>query len=220
MKILKITFLFCSFSFLFIACKKDDSDKLPSTQQEQLTIEQDQFKEDANGWTIIGDAQGGYVAASYSPDGGVQDGYIYAVDDVVGGVWYFNAPSSYLGDKSDFYNATLSYSLFQNSKMEDQFLFEDIIFQSDSLTLFYMYDSQTDFPKDEWTNYSIKINENTPGWYIGTYKNSYNGPIQPHNPATKAEMEQVLSNLTFFMIRGEFEVGEDSGGMDNVFIKK
>ncbi|HTO14750.1 MAG TPA: laminin B domain-containing protein [Edaphocola sp.] len=213
MKVLKFSLLICSFSILFTACEKDDSDKLPA-------IQQDQFKVDANGWSIIGDAQGGYVAASYSPNGGVEDGYIYAIDDVVGGVWYFNAPSAYLGNKSNYYDATLSYSLFQDSKMRDQFLFEDIVFSSDSLKLFYMYDSKEKFPKKEWTKYSIKINENTPGWYVGTYKDSYNGPIKPYSVATKQDMEKVLSNLTSFIIRGEFETGDDTGGLDNVFIRK
>lgn len=169
-------------------------------------IEENTFKDDAAGWVITGDAQGGYVAASYSPDGGVADGYIYAKDDVLGGVWYFTAPSSYHGDKSKYYNATLKFSLFQISSMQNQFVSTDIIFENGSKKISHQLPAN---PGKDWTNYSFKISTGG-GWVNGDYKST--------TPASEADIKAVLSNVTGFHIRGEFETGPDQGGIDNIEI--
>ncbi len=171
-------------------------------------IAEDSFAEDASGWTIVGDAQGGYVEASYSPDGGVTGGHIYAKDDVAGGVWYFNAPSSYLGDRSEYYDKTLYFSLFQNSKRTSPFKEADVIFQSEDKQITYLF---AEYPDTTWTNYSVKINADG-GWLVGNHKSK--------DTATEEYIKAVLSNVTAFKIRGEFESGPDEGGLDDVRIAK
>ena len=171
-------------------------------------IIEDAFKGDAAGWKITGDAQGGYVVASYSPEGGVADGYIFAKDDVLGGVWYFTAPSSYLGDKSDYYNATLRFSLFQTSAMKKPFVSSDIIFENGSKKITCKLPA---YPAATWTAYSFKISANG-GWVNGLHPGT--------GPANEADIKAVLSNVTGFHIRGEFETGPDKGGMDNIQIIK
>lgn len=193
--------------FAFIGCSKDDD---PEPQSNDEPIVASQFADNAEGWTIIGDAQGGYVAASYSPDGGVTDGYIYAVDDVIGGYWYFKAPNSYMGNKLEYYGATLSYSLFQDCDMSNQKKRADIVFKNDDLQITYIYGIDN-FPNADWTDYSIDISAGK-GWIKGEYNS---GVI-----ATEAEIKAVLANVTEFIIRGEFEHGPDSGGLDNVIIDK
>jgi|SRR5690554_675066 len=198
--------IFCS-ALLFTACEKDDDDT-PKPKDNSNVTATSQFQKDAEGWTIVGDAQGGYVEASYSPDGGVTDGYIYADDNVTGGVWYFASPDTYHGDKSNYYGKTLSYSLFQESAMSNQFLREDIIFSGDSGRIVYTLDFN-DFPDSSWTNYSIKISE--AGYWL-------NDHYQSGDTATAAQIKAVLSSVNSFWIRGEFETGPDSGGLDNVVI--
>lgn len=189
---------------MLMSCSSDDDQAEVSD-----VINSDQFKNDASGWQIVGDAQGGYVEASYSPDGGVVDGYIFAKDDVTGGVWYFSSPSSYHGNKQVYYGATLSYSLFQDSGMSNQFLRGDVIFRSGEKTIYYQI---ANFPNATWTDYSVRINENS-GWQYGEYDNG-NEPL-----ATKEQIQSVLSNVTDFWIRGEYETGPDKGGLDNVIIR-
>ena len=133
---LKHIFYLFTVSLLMVGCSSDDDS--PEPPNEEASIEDSLFEDDAEGWTIVGDAQGGYIEASYSEEGGVIEGYIYADDDVAGGVWYFSAPDDYLGDKNEYYGATLNYSLFQNSAMSDQFESEDIIFKSDEKQIFYL----------------------------------------------------------------------------------
>src|SRR5262245_57910545 len=69
------------------------------------------FDVDADGWTIVGDAQADAVVPDYEGTGGNPDGLISASDDVTGGVWYFAAPERYLGDNSDIIGANLGFDL-------------------------------------------------------------------------------------------------------------
>lgn len=194
-------------SLLFIGCSSDDDEAItPDPPNEEVSIEDSLFENDAEGWTIVGDAQGGYIEASYSEEGGVIEGYIYADDDVAGGVWYFSAPENYKGNKTGYYGATLNYSLFQNSDMSDQFESEDVIFKSDDKQIYYLI---PEYPTSEWTPYSIDI-KNNGNWYYGSLNNS--------TIATEAQIKDVLSNVTEFWIRGEFESGPDDGGLDKVEI--
>lgn len=193
--------------FLFTACNSDDdAEVIP----EEGSIVESLFKDNAEGWKIVGDAQGGYEEASFSPDGGVISGYIYADDDVAGGVWYFAAPSSYQGNKLEYYGATLGFSLFQDSSMSDQFEREDIIFRNGDKQITYVH-SVEDYPGLEWTSYSVKI---------GFGQNWLKGDYNSGELATEADIKEVLSNVTDFWIRGEFESGPDTGGLDKVIIDK
>ena len=126
--------------FTGISCKKDQN------QEETPVINEDAFSKDASGWKIVGDAQRGYIEPAYFPDGGVTVGYIFAKDDVAGGVWYFAAPANYRGNKAKYYGAKLSYSLFQNSRMSNQFENKDIIFKSEGKEIYYQYESKKDYP--------------------------------------------------------------------------
>lgn len=64
------------------------------------------FATNTEGWTITGDAQGEFSDPSYAIEGGATDGYIFADDDVLGGVWYFTAPDTYNGNKNELWNHT------------------------------------------------------------------------------------------------------------------
>lgn len=205
-KLLSTSFALSLGFLLLTGCDKND-EQVPV---EDKPIVESQFLSNAEGWQITGDAQGGYAEALYSPDGGVTGGHIYADDDVQGGVWYFTAPDSYLGDKIEYYGATLRFSLFQNSAMKNQFERDDIIFRNGSDQITYVHNPD-DYPGPEWTNYSVKITAGN-GWLKGKYNSGVN--------ATEEEIKAVLSNLTEFSIRGEFETGPDDGALDNVTIDK
>ncbi|MGV8814998.1 MAG: laminin B domain-containing protein [Gelidibacter sp.] len=168
------------------------------------------FATNTEGWTITGDAQGEFSEPSYATEGGVTDGYIFADDDVQGGVWYFTAPDTYLGNKNEFYGATLRFSLLQESKMSRQFVSDDIIFQNGNNQITYIFDKEN-YPGKNWTEYEVKISADQ-GWFKG----GYNSKVQ----ATEAEIKAILSNITQFSIRGEFETGPDTGALDHVIISK
>src|SRR5699024_1065915 len=124
---------------------------LASCSNQPKVLVQDQFEKDAAGWKIQGDAKGsGAGEPEHSSDGGVNGGYIHAKDDVSGGVWYFEAPEKYLGNKKKFYGATLKYYLYQHSDISNQFEREDVLIKSDDKEIYY---TLINFPDTTWTPY-------------------------------------------------------------------
>ncbi|EPR70946.1 PKD domain-containing protein [Cyclobacterium qasimii] len=159
------------------------------------------FGDDADGWTIVGDASGGSnIDAAYSPFAGLDDsGYIYAEDKVTGGVWYFNAPNKYLGDKVGFYGGALTFWLIQDSNMRNQFNSKDVIIRGNGKEMVYYHDV---YPSKSWTSFTVPID--VVGGWVDTAGEAL----------TKEEMEEILAEVTSIWIRGEFETGADTGGLD------
>lgn len=179
-----------------LSCEEEDND--PETSNPPTS----EFAEDADGWSIEGDASGGSsVDAAYSTfDGLDNSGYIYATDDVAGGVWYFVAPSKYHGDKSAYAGGTISFWLIQESDMDDQFYSKDVILENGDGKQIYYYHEE--YPGLDWTSYSIALDE-TGNWMNGN-----------DEQATMTEIETVISDLAKLWIRGEFQTGPDTGGLD------
>jgi len=166
-----------------------------------------EFIDGVDGWRIEGDAKGDTgVIPNFSPIKGLDDsGYIYAIDDAVGGVWYFVAPSKYLGNKSEYFNGKLEFWLIQDSEMKKQFDDEDLIIKGDNGEMI-TYKHET-YPTKEWTHYEVTLGGDK--WL------DEKGEI-----ATEEKIKKVLTNVTKLMIRGEFEDGNDTGGLDGVHLLK
>ncbi|NNF21374.1 MAG: hypothetical protein HKN67_05500 [Saprospiraceae bacterium] len=177
---------------IFDSCDDDDQDP---------EIEISGFENDVDGWTITGDAQGGSnIEASYSPFNGLDNtGYIFAEDDVTGGVWYFSAPDKFLGDQSSLFGGDMSFWLIQDSAMSSQFESKDIILQGDGKEIYYLFDS---YPGLAWTKYRVKVSSSS-NWFNLS-----------NQQATDSEIQSILSNITGLFIRGEYESGPDTGGLD------
>jgi len=166
------------------------------------TIISSDFVSGVDDWKIEGDAKGSEgVIPNFSEINGVgNSGYIYAKDDATGGTWYFIAPSKYHGNKSEFFNGKLEFYLIQDSNMANQFKDDDLIIDGVSgKKILYNHDN---YPNKTWTKYQINLNSDSQ-WV------NENGDI-----ASDEEIKNVLSNITKIMLRGEFEDGEDTGGLD------
>ncbi len=159
------------------------------------------FDTDDEGWRVVGDATS--VVPQWSATEGNPDGHVYAVDQVVGGVWYWQAPAKFLGDVSGAYGLTLTFDLKQ-SGTHNQFNSNEVLLTGGGLTLAI----DMAHPGTTWTSYSIPIDE-AGGWGIG----SENGPAP-----TQAQMVQVVASLEDLRIRGEFITGADTGSLDNVVL--
>jgi hypothetical protein len=184
----------------FVSCEEEE---------DTLTegVNSSEFYNDADGWTIEGDAEGGSsIDAAYSPFNGLDNsGHIYAEDDVTGGVWYFVAPGKYLGNKTSFLGGSISLWLIQESAMDDQFYSKDVILEgSNGSELYYEFDS---YPSTNWTYYEISL-DTTSVWLN-----------QNEDTASMADFETVLNNLQKLWIRGEYQTGEDTGGLDKFQLK-
>lgn len=160
------------------------------------------FSSDADGWTIVGDAQSSSVKPDYSGTGGNPDGLISAKDDVTGGVWYFQAPDKYLGDNSAALGKVLKYDL-KVTPIDNPFDDIDVVLEGGGLVL--AFDTKP-APGTEWTTYKVPLSGGG-GWK----KKTLDGPAP-----TDDEFKAVLANVTLLRIRGEFNTGPDTGSLDNV----
>ena len=183
-------------------CNSDPNNVAGDTGSNTETSNSSDFVTGVDGWTIEGDAKGGTgVIPNFSEINGVgNSGYIYAKDDVTGGVWYFVAPSKYHGDKSTLFNGKIEFYLIQDSSMTNQFDANDVIIEgTGGEKLILKHES---YPTNSWTQY--KINLNTDSQWLD----------ENNNIASDEKIKRVLSIVSKIMIRGEFEDGEDTGGLD------
>lgn len=171
----------------------------PAAQAASLRVST--FDSNDEGWRVVGDAQGASDVPNYSASGGNPGGYISANDDAVGGVWYWSAPTKFLGNVAAAYGKTLSFDLRQ-SALDTQFDADDVILLSSALNL--AFDTANN-PGLSWTSYSVPLIE-TAGW-------KKQGTTTVPTPT---EMQSVLASLTGLQIRGEFRTGADTGSLDNV----
>jgi RHS repeat-associated protein len=160
------------------------------------TVAANTFDTGDEGWTIFGDAQSSYIST-----GGNPGGYLSANDEASGITWYWQAPIEFLQSVSDNYGSILSFDL-QQSSTDSQYDDNDLVLVGGDITLVFDLNNN---PDTTWTNYQVELKENA-GWI-----NQATGQA-----ATQDEFLTVLSALTDLRIRGEYVVGLDTGGLDNV----
>ena len=164
------------------------------------TVQSD-FATGAEGWLLSGDATTSvptFVAA-----GGNPGGYLNGTDRTVGGVWYWQAPAKFLGDRSLSFNQTLAFDLRMRGSGP---LFQDSDVRLEGSGLSLRVDLLPVPQNLAWTTYAVALNESG-GWRVG----SLSGVA-----ATDAQIQQVLTNVGSLRIRGEFITGPDNGDLDNV----
>ncbi len=159
------------------------------------------FDSDAEGWIISGDATSG--VPTFLATGGNPGGHIEADDSVSGGVWYFQAPSKFLGDLSGAYGELLRFDLKQTGS-GSQFSSNDVILNGGGLEL-TLDTLANPLPVGEWVSYSVRLDVSET-WMNGGAA------------ATAADVLFVLSSLDRLRIRGEYISGSDTGRLDNVSV--
>ncbi len=171
------------------------------------------FDSSTEGWTVKGNDTGIFFTnpndtPDYFSSGGNPGGYIGDVDQKEAEAYFYFAPSKFLGDKSSFYNGSLSFDLKANLSDTPDFIrdFGDVVIKTSSIVLGL---ELSDEPDDDWTSYSIGLNA-AAGWV-----DRLTG-LQ----ATESQMQSVLSNLQVLKIRGDWSLSlaVDTSGLDNVFL--
>lgn len=159
----------------------------------------------SEGWTITGN--GTSTTPDHEATGGQSGGFIKDVDGPTGILWYFKAPIQYYGDASDYKDGSLSYYVKQLTGTTP-FIGDDIIIQGGGVTLTHRFDDPNP-SSSEWTQYTVPLSANA--WNVG---------LNGTTPATDAQMDAVLGDLSSLEIRGEYISGPDSAGLDSVVMKK
>ncbi len=152
-------------------------------------------------WRVVGDAEGGTGVPEWSETGGNPGGSLSADDDVRGGVWYWQASTKFYGDLSNAYGKKLRFDLKQTSAMSAQFNDRDVILSGGGTTIWL---DRLSNPGAGWTSYAVILDTSETWWRADG------------SPATETDIRTVLGSLDDLRIRGEYESGVDTGGLDNV----
>lgn len=161
-----------------------------------FTAVQSTFDADGEGWTVLGDAE----SLVWRPTDGNPNGYIAARDRVEGDNWFWVAPAKFHGNMRGAYGSWLMFDLRQD-RITQNFAPDDVVLVGGGITL--TYDLPND-PSTAWTAYRVALEE--AGWVEAAAR----------TPATREQMQTVLTSLTELRIRGEFFRGTDEGDLDNV----
>lgn len=176
------------------------------------------FDSDRDGWLIkdlsfpaVGSPPPvlGTYTPTFNPTGGNPGGHV-SIHDPSGNVFYWYAPSKFLGDQSAAYGGTLQYDLAVTvDGSPSGFHQEDVVLVGAGLTL--VYDTGfSPLPTTgvSWNSFSIGLTETE--WR----RDGLGG-----SAATQADMQAVLGSLTDLYIRGEY-LGSlnDVGRLDNVVL--
>ncbi|MGB1250988.1 MAG: laminin B domain-containing protein [Candidatus Promineifilaceae bacterium] len=156
------------------------------------------FSEGADGWYGSGDAE---KIPTYIATGGNPGGHLQLEDMTAGQLWYWNAPTKYLGDASSAYGHNLKFDLSQ-SHADRQIDGPDVILNASTMQLHF--DTAYN-PNTTWTSYTVPLMETT-GWVVNGLNRA----------PTSAEFQAVLADLQGLRIRGEYRSGPDSSRLDNV----
>ncbi len=173
-------------------------------------IAKETFDEGANGWLVVGDAQGDSNSPSHVDEGGNPGPFMSAKDDAVGGIWYWAAPDSFLKTVSEAWeekepSRSHLYFDLKQSDLSEPFEAKDVILASEEKEIYFNHSSP---PGLAWTSYSVPFRPDNEWLDADTDE-----PVEPE------EFQAVLANLNKLWIRGEFRTGEDVGGIDNITVR-
>jgi len=159
------------------------------------------FDADTEGWLAVSGATNFHWIAT----GGQSGGYVRATDTLDDNIWLFVAPAAYKGDKSSFYDGSLSFYLKQFTPPDPvEQNFGDVKIIGNGITITA---DVGDDPGADWTFYSVDLK---PGaWHL----DSIDGAL-----ATAADIHTALANLDSLRIRGEYSRGLDVDGLDTVIL--
>jgi Laminin B (Domain IV)/PEP-CTERM motif len=162
------------------------------------------FDTDSEGWTALGDAVG---PLSWAGAGGNPGGHVFINDATLGGVTYFAAPTSFLGNASAALGTSLSFDLMQVFPgSANQFNDEDVVLRGAGLTI--AFDLAANPGNGSWTSYAVPLT--AAGWHLNTLAGA---------AVTSEQFAAVLGDLSALQIRAEYQTGTDIGRLDNVVLQ-
>ncbi len=165
------------------------------------------FDADDEGWGTLNDARDfTWTDALGNPTGAIR-----ATDSTSGDIWYFSAPSIFLGDRSSLYGGSLSWDVLGITGNQTSIVDRaDIMLTGGGLRLGVDLDV---LPLTSgWTSWMGLIDASADWKLINSFAN---GTLTATD-ATESDLRTVLGSLDGLYIRGEFTNGGDSAAIDNV----
>lgn len=170
------------------------------------TLAKSTFKSDTENWKVEAGAGGDREDPDHVATGGSPGGFVQIVDQT-DGVAFWRAPAEFRGNQGGAFKGTLEWA-WQQSATDNGFFDVDVILEggAQQLTL-----DVPDVPPATpfWGEVAVQLKP--AGWEDST--------VLPLTPATKRDMKNVLSDVEELKIRAEHRTGEDTDGLDSVFLR-
>ncbi|MEO8124036.1 MAG: laminin B domain-containing protein [Burkholderiales bacterium] len=168
-----------------------------------MTLVRSDFDTGADGWS----AANGASDFAWEASGGDVGGFVHAKDWSTATLWFFKAPSVYLGDMGSAYGGSLSYRLKSDSSsapLETAHADVQLLGQDGTLLAF----GGGFKPSSEWATYLVPLTAGD-SWHVGSVSGSQ---------ATQAEMMSVLSDLKALRISGDYMQAVETTSLDTVVL--
>ena len=187
------------------------------------------FSAGHEGWTVEGNRASGSAATHEASSRGSLNHYIYSTDDSLNmatgndkDLWYFNAPSKFLGWQGAAYGGSMEFTMssfsgdFSSANMNDGTYLVELYCSkcatNTGVTIGYPL-SATSFDGSTKT-FSISMKED--GGWLRDPENTLNAWTVP----TRCDFIEVLSGLTHVRILGDFTKWHESVSVDNIMWRK
>jgi hypothetical protein len=159
------------------------------------------FDAGSENWTV---SRGGADGLFHSSDGG--SGHVYGTDQS-NSVWYFKSPDAWAGDWSSLQDQTIQFDLFLATGAQDPkyFIRGDVILDLKGENSYAVWASSIRPTANEWTHYEVRLDEKS-------FVVIENGRL------TFKSLYEVLPEVEGLYIRGDFVLGRETVGLDNVSV--
>jgi hypothetical protein len=153
------------------------------------------FDNKDEGWGIRGDG----THFTYHASGGNPGGFISAEDQGAGGSWFFVAPDTWAGDWTSYIGGILSFDLkLIFGDTNKYWSTVDVVIETEDIGNYAQWSSGIDPGLGTWTHYEVRISESN------------------FEIVGNKTWNEILSNVTNLLIRGEHIFGLDTEGIDNI----
>ena len=153
------------------------------------------FDKGDEGWWIYGDGKN----FTYNASGGNFGGFISAEDQGLGESWFFVSPDNWAGDWSSFLGGTISFDQKLISGDTNKYYSTvDVIIGTEGTGHYASWSSGIEPKLGTWTHYEVRIVESN------------------FEIVGNRTWSEILTNVTYLLIRGEHISGPDIEGIDNI----
>ncbi len=154
------------------------------------------FDNDDEGWSIRGV---GSDITYHATGGNPYPGGFISAKDWGEGSWFFLAPDTWAGDWTSYIGGILSFDLKLISGNTNEYWSDvDIIIETEDSGNYAQWSSGIDPGLGTWTHYEVRISESN------------------FKIVGNKTWNEILSNVTSLLIRGERTFGADTEGIDNI----
>jgi hypothetical protein len=164
------------------------------------------FEAGDDAWLIGNNGGTGTRPPTLQNQGANPSGCICGTDAEPNDIWYFWAPSEFLGNAAKVYGKKLTFDLREGQSFY-QIHGRDVVLNGGGLALSYTLPAT---PGQDWSPQTVWINDQV-GWLLDDQ--SAHPP-----PATAEQIRTVLGSLTSLRIRGEYSSSSgNTSCLDNVY---